>query len=142
MVDVSTGGSSPNTRTIGIAVAVIVVVVLVIAAIIIIIGVVTLHRMKKSGSLRIEEVSIGSPSFLDDNSTKGGSPEIPEMDTPDLAKRQSGVMELKPTNEKLNDLIPSGPIPVQDFDSHIDVFDAKRQLLFQSEFDVREAVYS
>ena len=142
MVNVDTGGSSPNTRTIGIAVAAIVVGVLVIAVTIIIIGVVCLHRMKAKGSLRIEEVSMGSPSFLEDNSSKGGTPEIPEVATPDLAKRQSGIMEMKPTNEKHSSLIPSGPISVEHFDSHIEVFDAKRQLLFQAEFDVREAYCS
>ena len=109
--------------------------VLVISVIIICIGILCLRNMSR-GSLKIEEVSITPHS---DDLSQEGTPEIPEVDTPDLAKRQSGFMELKPLNEKhSSNLIPSGPIPVKKFDSHIEVFDADRQLLFQAEFDVSE----
>lgn len=67
-----------------------------------------------------------------------GSPVF--VPTPDLGRKTNGI-ELKQIN-MINPVSngtmfePSGPIKEEQFATHVERFDANRQLLFQEEFDV------
>ncbi len=80
-----------------------------------------------------------SPSV--DNSSSSSACDLSRYpDTPDLGGDRKNGMEMK-VMEAFSDPMdipfqPSGPIRRGEFAYHVEKFDAKRQLLFQEEFEV------
>lgn len=83
---------------------------------------------------------------VDSNSSSfDGTPDFSITHTPDLARKPTkDEMELAmlnglPTGK--HPFVPSGPVSREDFEAHVEKFDANRQLLFQEEFDVSIYMY-
>ena len=121
--------------SVGVVILIIAITVVAVCIIVIAVG---MSKSKKNYqfSNRMAAKYPSSPSY-DDNGSIAETPDLGETDTPELAKRQSGV-ELQPLDDHKSgsSSIPSGPIPVDRFIAHVEKFDANRQLLFQKEFDV------
>lgn len=124
-------GPSP-TEIVIIIVCVIVVTVFLLIILAVVIIALCFYRRTRIKSLTF------SPS-IDHSSNSSCSDLAHYPDTPDLGRRNNGI-ELK-AMEAFSDPMdvqfePSGAIVKEEFAQHVERFDAKRQLLFQEEFEV------
>ena len=129
----STGGSG-SSSSLGLTVGITVPILVIIIALILIVAIVIVI-MKYGSSHRRGKESITASVDMDGHSSFE-TPDLPDSDTPDLAKRQSAIEMKAMEDRKPHKLIPSPPTLVDQFSAHVEEFDAKRQLLFQQEFDV------
>ncbi len=129
-----TGGSSSSddtTITVGVVAAIFLVLIIVI--VLVLIGVIYMCNSKSQKG----KMSISRSSSEHDVVSAIETPDFQNADTPDLAKRESAY-EMKSFEEPhLHSCVPSGPTSVADFPSHVEKFDANRQLLFLEEFEVK-----
>ena len=137
--DPDSGGNTPATTDIAVGVVVSVFVFLVIVTVVVIIVFCLVVKSSNSHSYKPDRFPSvdNSPS----SSYDGTPPDFPSIDnTPDLSRKINGGHELKDLGDgpfmAKSPLTPSGPIKVEAFAQHVEMFDSNRQLLFQEEYEV------
>ena len=138
----NTGGPlrpAPTDEIVKIVIPVVVVVMVIVAVSIVVILVYCYCRMRRMKS------KVNFPSVDESNSKSSSVDDLVSCysNTPDMDKRKNGTLfEMKEIEAFADPLEvpfePSGPIPMEHFAEHVSKYDAKRQLLFQEEFEVSE----
>ena len=135
------GGESPNKPITSHVTAIVIVLVLVMAVILVVPLVIGFaYYLKKRNMLAISYSVDRSPS-ISSSHFSGKNDDTPDLVQCRNGRRQVDIIDLK-APESLEDeseilFEQSGEIRREDFAAHVETFDAKRQLLFQEEFDVR-----
>ena len=137
-----TGSNSPPQVAIIVPIVVVCVLILLLAIVVILAILFYMWRTAKNRTFTLNNTDPKLSVDISNSSSYESLPPYSQTDTPDLGRKlPNGNFEMDfitnglpmSTHPKFE---PSGPMSREDFESHVERFDANRQLLFQEEYDV------